>query len=36
MNNAEKSDAESVEQPNTTLEVVKKDESATAEVPSLE
>ncbi|MBW8333636.1 MAG: hypothetical protein K0M40_16530 [Prolixibacteraceae bacterium] len=37
MNNAaKKNDAESVEQPKTTLEVVKKDEKAVAEVPSLE
>jgi hypothetical protein len=33
---AKKIDAETVEQPKTTLEAVKKDESATVEVPSLE
>ena len=37
MNNAaKKNDAESVEQSKTTLEVVKKDEPVTVEVPSLE
>jgi len=37
MNNAAKKlDAESVEQPKTSLEVVKKDEKEVAEVPSIE
>ena len=35
-NAAKKLDAESVEQPKTSLEVVKKDEKAVVEVPSLE
>ena len=37
MNNAAKKiDAEIVEQPKASLEVVKKDEKVTPEVPSLE
>lgn len=37
MNNAAKKiDAESVEQPKTSLEVLKKDEKSVVEVPSLE